>query len=277
MIIWIISSICSSNKKNSNKNYRTHNKNKYDSEVINFKQKENEINYDESIDYIENNKTERLNRISEEGRLRENKEQIEQDKKSYICSAFQTYNVNCMWHLTHRDNVDKILERGILSHRESHQLGLNNIDISDPGAQRWRERSDNPHDRKIHEFAPFYINPKNPMLYVRRSLQDELCLLEVSLSALESNQYLITDGNAASRDTQFFDSVEKLNQLPWDVLRAQYWTNFADGRRKRCAEILVYPKVSARMINCIHCCSQETLNYVLGRDVDVQITHKYFF
>ena len=270
-LLWLIISLCDSNKKKSNKNY---NRSK------NIKEK-----YDDAIDFDVTSKRLNNNRIKTE-KIEENKiqeglsfknKQIVTKVKSSVENSFFEFNVNCLWHLTHRDNLDNILEKGILSHSESHKLGLNSIDISDPGAQQWRERVDNPYKKKIHEFVPFYITPLNPMLYVRRNLQNELCLLEISLLALEGNQYLITDGNAASRGTLFFDSVDSLKNLPWDVLRAKYWNNFPDGRRKRCAEVLIYPKVSVNMVRHIHCYSRETFDRISGKGVDVQLSRKYFF
>jgi len=268
-IICIILSIVESNKKKSNRNNNNCSRKERVDDINKTIEIGKEYNFDNEKKYDYEN--------SKQDNGYYTKVLDRRYKKNYIEDEFLKFKVSCIYHITHRNNINRILEKGILSHSESHRLGLNSIDISDPGAQRWRERSDNPHGKKIHEFAPFYINPKNPMLYVRRNLQNELCILEISLLALEGNQYLITDGNAASRDTQFFDSVESLNGLPWDVLCAKYWNDFSDGRRKRCAEVLIYPKVSPNMIHRIHCCSQETLNSISGKGVNVQLTKKYFF
>lgn len=201
----------------------------------------------------------------------------ENKKNSYIEVSFKRFKVPCLWHMTHRSNLDGILQRGILSHTESHLAGINNIDISDPEVQRWRDRNDNKYRRKVHDFTPLYINPKNPMLYVRKNIQNELCILQVSLESLEGKQFLITDGNAASRDTQFFDSLDGLSNLPWQVLHANYWNDFQDGRRKRCAEILVYPKVEPRHIKCIHCYSKETLMLVSNKGIPTKLNPNCFF
>jgi hypothetical protein len=179
--------------------------------------------------------------------------------------------------MTHRDNIASILKNGILNHYEAYQLNLNCVDISDPEVQRWREKIDPHYNRKIHDYAPLYINPRNPMLYVRRHLQNEICLVEVFLSALLENEYLISDGNAASHFTNFYNSLTQLDLLPWDVLNAKYWADIQDGKRKKCAEVLVYPKITPQHIGTIHCYSIDTLNHINNNERYVKVSHNYYF
>jgi len=150
-------------------------------------------------------------------------------------------------------------------------------DISDHGVQRWRESEDPVYGRKLHEYVPTYINIKNPMLYVRRDIQHELCLIEISLLALSEYDFLFTDGNAASRNTHFYSSTSDLDKLPWDVLKASYWNDFPDGKRKRCSEVLVYPKIDPKYIVKLHCYSSEAWQYLSQFGVPVKISEKLFF
>ena len=101
------------------------------------------------------------------------KEQInlEEIEKREIVEQFGRYNTQCLWHITHKNNIQQILKHGILNHYDAYRLKANRVDISDPDAQRWRECIEPHYKRKIHEYAPLYIRPRNPMLYVRRHLQ----------------------------------------------------------------------------------------------------------
>jgi hypothetical protein len=122
------------------------------------------------------------------------------------------------------------------------ERGLRHIDIADPGAQRWRDRPEPVYNRSIHDYVPLYINPRNPMLYVRRDLHKELVILKISASVAENCTAVYTDGNAASRETKFSTSREVMkNSLP--VLSADFWNEHSDGKRLRCAEVLIYPNV----------------------------------
>lgn len=205
------------------------------------------------------------------------KEEDEIRARRAIFLQFAQRGVQSLWYITHKDNVHGILRHGILNHYDAHRLNPNCADISDPGAQRWRDAIEPHYERRIHEYAPLYIKPRNPMLYVRRSLRNELCLLEVSLAVMFENQYLITDGNAASRDTRFFKSVANFDDLPWTVLESGYWTDHLDGRRKMCAEVLIYPSVDPRHIQSVHCYSVTMRNSLdtLGRKL--KISRNLFF
>jgi hypothetical protein len=179
--------------------------------------------------------------------------------------------------MTHKDNINNIIKHGILNHDDARSYKVNLVDISDPEAQRWRERPEPCYKRRIHDYAPLYINPRNPMLSARRHLQDDLCLLEVSLTVLARNEYLITDGNAASRDTQFYSSINDFKSLPWDVLDVKYWADLPDGKRKRCAEVLIYPKISQEFIGSIHCYSNNTVNSICNCGRDILLNRELFF
>ena len=198
------------------------------------------------------------------------------DEKSRIEGFLSAFGISSFWHMTHRENISGILNRGILSNNVAHKTS-NHRDISDHGVQLHREKLDPYYHRKIHEYTPLYFNIKNPMLYRRKDMQDELCLIEISVSCLEGLDFLFTDGNAASRDTNFYNSFDKLNSLPWDVLNSRTWFDLPDGRRKRCAEILVYPHVEPMQIKKIYCRSEDTLNSLASYNCDAVIDRTKFF
>lgn len=199
------------------------------------------------------------------------------DSEKKIKEIFLEYKITSFWHLTHKSNIHSIIKNGILNHSDAYQSDVVPIDISDPGAQQWRDRTEPLYKRKIHDYANLYINPRNPMLYARKELQVDLCLVEISLSVLAENQYLMTDGNAASHDTKFYSSASSLELLPWDVLRAGYWNDLPDGKRKRCAEVLVYPKIPPKFIVRIHCYSNSTLDLLYDCGQDILVTKNLFF
>ena len=194
-----------------------------------------------------------------------------------IKDSFLQNDVSCLWHLTHKDNLQSILEHGILNHDDAHGLLVKPVDISDHGAQRWREIPEPCYHRRIHEYASLYINPRNPMLFSRRDEQSKLCLIEVSLSVMFESEYLITDGNAASVKTQIFKSVKDINELPWDVLNSRYWDDHDEGKRKMCAEVLIYPQVKLKHIGVIHCSSKTTLNTLENCGHEVKLSDNLFF
>lgn len=158
-----------------------------------------------------------------------------------------------LYYMVHTGNVRSIAERGILSHRGVRQNGLECVDISDPGAQRWRSLPEPVFGRPVHAYVPLYFNPRNPMLFVRRHLQHALAILCLSPAVLESaGRVLYTDGNAASRSTQF-STDSALVETVRPVLESNYWADFNDGRRMRCAEALVLDRIEPHFIQRVAC------------------------
>lgn len=180
--------------------------------------------------------------------------------------------------MTHKDNLSGILQHGILSH--SDVLSRDDVlavDISDPGAQRWRDRSESTNHRVIHDYAPLYINPKNPMLYVRRNIQHEIVILRISPEVLHDGQHVFADGNAASRETKFSPNSNIVADSI-DAINAEYWANCVDGKRRRCAELLVSPKVRpTHILSAI--CNNIALAKKITTDTDLQVEvdSSYFF
>jgi hypothetical protein len=99
------------------------------------------------------------------------------------------------------------------------------------------------------------------MLYRRREIQADIFILVISTQVLDHHQHVFTDGNAASRDTFFSASRDVINNSI-DVLHAKHWNDFEDGKRKRCAEVLVYPLVEPEFIDHIICYDSAAQKYI---------------
>lgn len=179
------------------------------------------------------------------------------ETKKAILEKLKQFFPNC-YHITHKSNFHSILKHGILCWKEAHKAKRNEIDISDPNVQQLRNIKVGVNDRDIHDYAPLYLNPKNPMLYARRELHENLIILKISRGVLQ-NEHLFTDGNAASRNTRFSND-EKIVESCIDVLIDSYWDNYEDGKRKRCAEVLIYPSVQPKFIEEVICSNQALAN-----------------
>jgi hypothetical protein len=219
------------------------------------------------------NKIGTVNQIKQE---RLEKEAAELAKQS-TTEKFSQFGITCLWHLTHKNNVSSILKNGILNHQDALKQSANRVDITDPDVQRWRVNVDPHYKRRIHEYAPLYLKPRNPMLYVMRHKQNDLCFVEISLSVVDDGSFLITDGNAASRETNYYRSITDLAALPWTVLNAKFWPEHEDGKRKMCSEVLIYPKIKPNHIAAIHCQSKETKDTLSKYGINAMVSSNLFF
>ena len=167
----------------------------------------------------------------------------------------QKYGIKYLYHMTSIHNLGSIIRHGLLSHNEAHKRNLVKKDIS---LQDVQDRRD---DKKVlshnlHDYVCLYFSPRNPMLFKRKEDQDEIIILCVSPTVLFFEDTIISDGNAASARTVFFSGVESLEEFPWKIINSHYWLDHDDGRRIKCAEVLVYPKIPTSLIMKIYCCNQ---------------------
>lgn len=172
---------------------------------------------------------------------------------------------NKAYHFTHAGNLRSIARHGLLAHTHVADRGLGCMDISDPAVQQRRANIRDPfHRRGIHEYVPLYLNPLNAMLYRLRWMCDELVMLAVDIDAATQCEPLFTDGNAAC-DKTWFGTDLSVTQPSDEVLRAQSWINHVDGKRRRCAEMLLPDRVPVELISGVYCDNTDMRRYAQGK------------
>jgi hypothetical protein len=154
--------------------------------------------------------------------------------------------------MTHKSNLRNILQNGLLSHNSARAEGHMVTDIADGEVNARRQRRESIYNRSLHDYVPLYFNPKNPMLFRRREMQDEIIVLAINRSLLLNPNAIFTDGNAASSGSRFYRDADQLRFLNWNCINGGYWNDFEDGKRIRCAEVLIYPRITAAAINKIY-------------------------
>ena len=95
------------------------------------------------------------------------------------------------------------------------------------------------------------------MLYRRREIQEDIVILGLDPQLLSETNIIFTNGNAAASGTIFYKGIQMLAQLPWDSIRARNWSEIEDGKRIKCAEVLVYPKIEPNRIQMVFCYSNK--------------------
>lgn len=187
--------------------------------------------------------------------------------------------ITLLYHMTNIANLNSILIHGLLSHNEAHKRGLVSADISDPSVQN--RRSGKPiYNRSLHDYVCLYFSPRNPMLYCRSDQQHEIILLGIDPIVLLDDHTIFSDGNAASGPTCFYQDTAQLAQLPWSIINADYWPNFVDGKRIKCAEVLVYPRISVQYIRQIFCYNSKQYSFcqqLTSGKIPVEVKPSFYF
>lgn len=173
----------------------------------------------------------------------------------------QKANLPYIRHILPYENLINVLKYGVLSHNEVYKRKLIKEDISMREVQQ--RRANKPvllSSNKVvnlHNLVSFYFKSKNPMLHVRSNQQYKLIILDVSSELIinvstSSMQSIFTDGNAASNRTKFFNGVQNLHNVPFDVIFGNSKvSDVNEWKRKMCSEILVYPSVPVEYIKRI--------------------------
>ena len=105
----------------------------------------------------------------------------------------------------------------------------------------------------VHDYIPFYFAPRSPMLYsiskgnVAGYDGDQRSVIYlVSTADAVANQgtgFVFTDGHAIMAMSRFFDNLDDLDKVDWQLMHSRYWFDTQqdnDRKRRRQAEFLVY-------------------------------------
>lgn len=160
-----------------------------------------------------------------------------------------------IYHITHIDNLESILsEGGLLAYNVMLETQTNYTNIAYENIQDRRATTDVPcgGGGVLHDYVPFYFAPRSPMLYtisrgnVENYTQGQAAVIHLvsSIENIEAEDlcFVFTDGHAVMTFTDFFDELNYLGAIDWNVMQSRYWNDTNednDRKRRRQAEFLV--------------------------------------
>ncbi len=158
------------------------------------------------------------------------------------------YGFTSLDHMTHISNLDSIFKYGLLAHSNPYKQ----VDISNSEVNNRREGKENIYGRKIHDYVPFYFNPRNAMMY--RNKDEDIVILAFSKKLLLKNGVLFTNKNASTNSVKFYDDLNGLNKINWNSLTSNSWYDKSEEVKQiMMAEVLVHKKVSIKNLVGIYC------------------------
>ena len=161
-----------------------------------------------------------------------------------------------IFHMTDRNNLQNILLHGLQNHYNTYKQ----VDISNQDVNARREKVERIYGRKIHDYVPFYFNPRNAMLYRNRNNACVVILgLDVRVIKDHQDGFLISDRNASADEAKFSKNLPDLqdpNFINFDDAFSSRWCNNGiasnDIKQKMMAEILINDVVYSRYIRSIY-------------------------
>lgn len=164
-------------------------------------------------------------------------------------------------------NLPTLIQYGIQSHHRA-EVGrrrgiLQATSIAMQEVQDIRQNVRVPGGRELHEYANLYFCARNPMMFKRKELHRELCVLRVDTAVLHIEGAIVTDMNASKRICRFAPAPDGLVHVNREMVFAEDWRHPGDPiayeRHKaiKCAEVLIPNEVrSVYIIGAYVSCSE---------------------
>lgn len=199
-------------------------------------------------------------------------------------SSISLDDFNSLYHLTHLENLESIFDKGLYCHSHKHEY----IDVSNIDVNSRRDKIENIHKNKIHDYVPFYFNVKNAMLYaVQKRVGEHVVILEMDKSLCYLPYTIFCDRNAATYEANFTPFKKDLNEYEWKIIFSENWTDNGVQnlvqKQKMMAECLVKAHVSQSYIKVVHCQTIEIAYTVRNlanqycMDIDIRVSPELFF
>ena len=161
-----------------------------------------------------------------------------------------------VYRFMHIDNLSVILDRGGMhapNYTPEGEYGyrvIHNVDIQK--VRRQRPIPCGP-GGTVHDYVAFYFGPRSPMLFQLHTGRvegydegQEPLIYTVSTveEIVEANlDSVFSDGHGIAAFTQWFDDLDDLDKVDWDMAYADYWADTVedmDRQRRKQAEFLVH-------------------------------------
>lgn len=181
-----------------------------------------------------------------------------------------------LYRIVHIDNLEYILANGLFT-KNHKNADPDYINIGDSGLILQRNDFNVPIDPNgtLGDYIPFYFGPLSPMLLniktghrgITQRPQSDIVYVCCNLQDVirYCKRWCFTDGHAKNNLTEFYNSIDHLDKIDWDVVAKRYWNNTEedfDMMRRKQADFLVKGNVAAKCIDRIVVYNTESCNLV---------------
>jgi len=156
-----------------------------------------------------------------------------------------------IYHFTHLDNLENIVENGLLSTNLKNELGIKHKNIANFDIQCRRANMSvtcGP-GGFVHDYVPFYFCARVPMLLSvlnsKNVDQQFIIYLAVSISVVTRDNVVFTSASANTAiPPSFFNDPSDLSNLNWELIDSNKWGHFeSDDLHAKMAEVIIHSKV----------------------------------
>jgi hypothetical protein len=207
--------------------------------------------------------------------------------------------MTAIYHITSIKNLPGILRKGgLICDREMMESDREYVSIAHQHIKERRANKQVPctPGGTVADYVPFYFAPRSPMLYViyrggvegYRDGQTPILHLVSSAEVVKDAglPFIFTDGHAEMRLSNFYQDLDDLNKVDWNVMRLRYWrdTNADNDReRRRQAEFLIHQFFPFNLVESIGVINSTIQKQVLGllqnveKKPDVRVMPSWYY
>ncbi|MDJ1171593.1 DarT ssDNA thymidine ADP-ribosyltransferase family protein [Roseofilum sp. BLCC_M154] len=171
-----------------------------------------------------------------------------------------------LYYITHIDNIPSILQNGILSHQELLDSQIVSTPIYDQEIVNLRQQRLISEDNNLWSYANLYFQPRNPMMYrvVKEGYIKYIAVISIKPQVLQEPGIVITDGNAAHSQTQFYSLNEGVKKIKQNHKKIQneWWQDTDGSKRIIMSECLIPKQVKPTLIESIYVPNHEVLKKI---------------
>jgi hypothetical protein len=164
--------------------------------------------------------------------------------------------MTAIYHITNINNLPDILRYGgLFCDSEMDRRGIKSVCIAYGALKERRAKTRVPVAAAgtLADYVPFYFCPRSPMLYAihcgsvenYQRGQNEIIHLVSSVEKNDSadRRWCFTDGHAVEAITSFYETLNDLDKIDWNVTSSWSWgnkDNDLDRKRRKQAEFLTH-------------------------------------
>ncbi|NMO50677.1 DUF4433 domain-containing protein [Actinoplanes sp. TBRC 11911] len=172
-----------------------------------------------------------------------------------------------IYHFTHRANLPKILEAGLLlCDRLCRESDLTVRDIAYSGLKQKRAVTEVevPPGGTLADYVPFYFGTRSPMMYAYKKGKvtgkpenlDNLVYFATDVEdvADTGRQFAFTDGHPIREPKAFYNDLADLSFVDFPLMKERMWIDTDDDpdrRRRRQAEFLVHQRIELNLFRVV--------------------------
>ena len=154
------------------------------------------------------------------------------------------------YHFTLFDNLESIIDSGILSTNEKNRLGISHENVAEEGIQGRRSSMPIPcsNGKVVHDYVPFYFSKKTSMqlgvINKKNIDQPFIIYFAIPIEAIESIGGVVFSDASANTEIPpiFYNStnITSLESLNWEAIDYRKWgCPSEEFRHQKMAELLV--------------------------------------